>query len=124
MADYLLLYKGGDPNFMDNTTPEQMIEMMDQWGAWFKRLEEGGNLRNPGAALGPATAVVSQSSVTTDQALGIADEQHLGEDKELVGGFTIIAADSLEQAAELAKGSPHLAAGPHVTVDVRPVLQM
>ncbi|MEN8184150.1 MAG: YciI family protein [Myxococcota bacterium] len=116
MADYLLLYKGGDPNFMDNTTPEQMKEMMDQWGAWFKRLEEGGNLRNPGAALGPESAVVSQSSVTTDQALA--------EVKELVGGFTIIAADSLEQAAELAKGSPHLATGPHVTVDVRPVLQM
>jgi hypothetical protein len=44
--------------------------------------------------------------------------------KELIGGFSIIAAESLEQAAELAKGSPFLRNNPTGTVVVRPILQM
>ncbi|MEN8145760.1 MAG: YciI family protein [Gemmatimonadota bacterium] len=117
MTDFLLVYKGGDPHFMENLTPEQMQETMQQWEAWFQELESSGNLRNPGSALAPGGAVVSTNgqSIATDSAMA--------EVKELIGGFSIIAADSLEAAAELAKGSPHLAA-PGSTIDVRAIIQM
>ena len=116
MTDFLLLYKGGDPNFMENSTPEQMKELMGAWGAWFQELEASGNLRSPGSALVPGGAVVTANGVATDQALA--------EVKELVGGYSVIAAESLEEAAEIAKGSPHLLDGTDCTVDVRPIIQM
>lgn len=116
MTDFLLLYKGGDPNFMENSTPEQMKELMGAWGAWFQELEASGHLRSPGSALVPGGAVVTPNGVATDQALA--------EVKELVGGYSVIAAESLEEAAEIAKGSPHLLDGAHCTVDVRPIMQM
>ena len=53
MADYLLLYQGGDPNWRDKRTPEQMQAVMQEWGAWFKELEASGQLRSPGAPLLP-----------------------------------------------------------------------
>lgn len=53
MADFLLLYQGGDPNWMDNVGSEEIQAHMQEWHAWFKELEASGNLRNPGAALAP-----------------------------------------------------------------------
>ena len=53
MADYLLIYQGGEPNWMDRT-PEQIQAVMEQWGNWFKRLEASGHLRNPARPWRPA----------------------------------------------------------------------
>ena len=118
MTDFLLVYRGGDPNFMENSTPEQMQQMMQEWGAWFEELEASGNLRNPGSALAPGGAVVSANGQN------IATDSAMAEVKELIGGFSIIAADSLEAATELAKGSPHLGAHPGSTIDVRAIIEM
>ena len=117
MKDFLLLYQGGDPNWADNTTPEQMQGVMEQWGAWFKQLEASGNLRNPGAALDKGGAVL------THKGGGIKTDQSLAEVKELIGGFTVIAAKSLADASELAKGTPFLAHNADGRVVVRPVMQ-
>jgi hypothetical protein len=48
----------------------------------------------------------------------------MAEVKELIGGYSVIAADSLEQAAELAKGCPFLRNNPAGSVLIRPILQM
>src|SRR5258708_28050776 len=39
------------------------------------------------------------------------------ESKEVVGGFSIVQAENLDAAAELAKGCPSLLSGGHVEVD-------
>ena len=116
MADYLLIYQGAEPNWMDRT-PEQIQAVMEQWGNWFKRLEASGHLRNPGAALAPGGAVLTTSG------RGIQTDTAMAEVKELIGGYSVIAADSLEQAAELAKGTPFLNNNPGARVLVRPVWQ-
>lgn len=118
MQDFLLLFEGGDSSWMENATPEDIKGVMDQWGAWFKELEASGNLRNPGAALAPGGAVLSTNGDS------IATDQSLPEVKELIGGFTVIAAGSLDEAAELAKGGPFLRNNPDGNVVVRPVIQM
>lgn len=116
MADYLLIYEGGDHSWMERP-PEEVQSVMQAWGAWFQELESSGHLRNAGAALAPGGAVlrVRDGSIVTDSALP--------EVKELIGGFSVIAADSLEEATELAKGSPFLANTPDGRVVVRPVFQ-
>ena len=118
MTDFLLLYEGGDSSWMENAAPEEIKGVMDQWGAWFKELEASGHLRNPGAALAPGGAVLRTNGgdIETDQALP--------EVKELIGGLFVIAADSIEEASEVAKGSPFLRNNPNGTVLIRPVAQM
>lgn len=117
MADYLVIYQGGDQSWRDRP-PAQVEAAMQAWGQWFKQLEATGNLRNPGAPLGPNGVVLRMNGQ------GIQTDTAMAEVKELIGGYSILAADSLEQAAELAKGSPFLRNNPTGTVVVRPILQM
>jgi len=116
MADYLLIYEGGDYSWMARPA-EEVQAAMEAWGAWFQELERSGHLRNGGAALARGGAVVSKpdGNLQTDLALP--------EVKELIGGFSVIVAESLEEAAELAKGSPFLANNPRGKILVRPVYQ-
>ena len=51
-------------------------------------------------------------------------DQSLPEVKELIGGYSVVAADSLDAATELAKGCPFLANNPDGTIVVRPIIQM
>jgi hypothetical protein len=117
MTDFLLIYKGGDPSWRERPAAE-IEAAMQAWGQWFKQLEATGNLRNPGAPLAPGGVALRANgkAIQTDMATA--------EVKELIGGYSVIAADSLEQAAELAKGSPFLRNNPNGTVLVRPILQM
>jgi hypothetical protein len=117
VADFLLIYQGGDPSWRER--PQAEIDAaMQAWGQWFKQLEATGNLRNPGAPLAPGGVVLRTNG------RGIQTDTAMAEVKELIGGYSIIAADSLEQAAELAKGSPFLRNNPSGAVVVRPILQM
>lgn len=118
MTDYLLLYEGGDKAWMENATPEELQEVMGQWGAWFEELEKSGNLRNPGSALAPGGALLRTEGGA------IETDRSLPEVKELVGGYSVIAAASLDEATELAKGCPMLKNSPTATVLVRPIVQM
>ncbi len=114
MNDFLLIYEGGDPTWTERS-PEEIEAVMAQWGQWFKNLEASGNLRSPGAALAPGGVAVGKNgnSIVTDAPLA--------EVKELIGGYSVIQAESLEAAAEIAKGSPFLANNPEGRVLVRPV---
>jgi hypothetical protein len=118
MTDFLLIYEGGDPHWTENLTPEEIGVVMGQWRAWFEELESSGHLRNGGAALAPGGAIL------TTNGGGIKTDRSLPEVKELIGGFSIIAAESLDAATELAKGSPFLSNNPEGRVVVRPILQM
>jgi hypothetical protein len=117
MKEYLLLYRNGDPTWMDRS-PEEKREVMEQWSEWFRKLESGGNLRNPGAALAPGGAVLRRNGE------GIATDTTLSEVKELVGGYTLIQASSLDEATRLAQGSPFLRNNAKGDILVRPVLEM
>jgi len=117
MTDFLLIYQGGDPSWRQRT-PAEIEAAMQAWGQWFKQLEATGNLRNPGAPLGPEGVALRSNG------RGIQTDTAMAEVKELIGGYSIIAADSLEQAAELAKGTPFLSNNPNGTVVVRPILAM
>jgi hypothetical protein len=117
MTDYLLLYRHGEPAWHDRS-PEQIREIMGQWNDWFKELEAGGYLRNPGAALAPDGAVLRKNGE------GFATDATLSEVKELVGGYSVIAATSLDEATRLAQGSPFLRNNPKGDIVVRPVMVM
>jgi hypothetical protein len=117
MKEYLLLYRNGDSSWTERS-PADIQNVMEEWTAWFKELEAGGHLRNPGAALAPGGALVRKNGS------GFATDTTLSEVKELVGGFSVIQASSLEEATRLAQGSPFLHNNPGGDVLVRPVMEM
>ena len=98
MANYLLAYHGGSMP----ETEEGQAQVMAAWTQWYTEL--GAAIVDGGNPTGAAKTVASDGSVSHG---GGADP---------VSGYTIIAADSLDAAAELAKGCPILAAGGSIEV--------
>src|SRR5262249_50349807 len=99
MADFLFIYRGsGDAE--RNMSPDEMQKHMQQWGAWIGTAMQKGWMTNPGDALTPEGKVVKSQKVVTDGPFVEA--------KEVVGGYSVVKADSLAAAAELAKGCPAL----------------
>jgi len=110
MSDYLFLYRGGDRS----GSAEQRQQVMQRWIAWMQDLGAKGHLKEAGEPLEDAGKVVTNRTIVTDGPFA--------EMKDLVCGFTIVTANSLEQAAEIASGCPIFDAGGFV--EVRPVLTM
>jgi hypothetical protein len=110
MAKFLFVYRGSNeinPSF----TPEQMQEHMQKWGQWIGAAMAKGWMTSPGDALTQEGRVVNAKKIVTDGPFV--------ESKEIVGGYSIVQADSLDAAAELAKDCPALEFGGKV--EVRPL---
>jgi hypothetical protein len=97
MADYLLLYAGGK---MPESEEEQAA-VMKAWDEWFHQL--GGTLKDGGNPFTPQSKTVSSGGDVSDGG-GSAS------------GYSIITADSLDDATEKAKGCPVLQGGANITV--------
>jgi hypothetical protein len=112
MADFLFVYRSSEgAGSRAEFSPEEMQQVMQKWSAWIREAMQKGWMTNPGDALKPEGKVLKSTKVVTDGPFV--------ESKEIVGGYSIVKAASLEAAAELAKGCPALAYGG--TVEVRPL---
>ncbi|HTD58367.1 MAG TPA: hypothetical protein VK672_05685 [Solirubrobacteraceae bacterium] len=96
MANYVLAYTGGG---MAQTDAEREAAMA-AWGRWFGEL--GSAIVDAGNPFGPST------SVSSSGANGAAETG--------LTGYSILTADSLDAAANLAKGCPVFADGGKVDV--------
>ncbi|HEX3471175.1 MAG TPA: YciI family protein [Silvibacterium sp.] len=112
MSEFLYLYRGGD----SSGSPEEMQQTMQKWVAWMKQLGDQGHLKAIGNPLEPTGKVVKGKQQKT-----ITDGPY-AEAKDLVGGYTLVQAKDINQAAELAKDCPIFDAGG--LVEVRPILQI
>lgn len=99
MANYLLVYHGGE-GMADDADERQKI--MDAWGAWFGSM--GDAVVDGGNPVGAAMTVASDGSTAEGGGANPAT------------GYSIIQADSLSAATELAKGCPVLGAGGSIEV--------
>ena len=109
MSEFLYLYRGGQRG----TTPAESEQIMAKWMAWFKELTTSGNLKDGGQPL------EAEGKVVKDKGATVTDGPY-AEAKDLVGGYTLIEANSLTRATELAKGCPILERGG--AVEVRPIM--
>lgn len=103
-----------DSALMADRSPEEMQASMQKWMDWIGGIAAQGKLVDRGNRLNPAGKVVKPSQVVTDGPYI--------ETKESVGGYTMVRAESLEEAAEMAKGCPVLNMGG--TVEVREIDRM
>jgi hypothetical protein len=111
MNEFVFLYRGGGAG----RSPEQAQQMMQKWMAWFKELAEKGHLKDRGQPLEPTGKLVSGKRKTVN-------DGPFAEAKDVVGGYTLILAKDLNQAAELSKGCPIFEVDGQV--EVRPVMKL
>jgi hypothetical protein len=110
MASFLFVYRGRSDAYA-NFTPEQMQASMQKWSDWIAEGYRKGWMENAGDALKSEGRVVNAKK-------GVTDGPFV-ESKEIVGGYSVVQAPSIDAAAELAKGCPALLTGGNV--EVRPL---
>jgi hypothetical protein len=107
MKDFMMLFHS-EPNPNFEPTPEEIQAEMKNWQDWMGSISAQGKLKNPGEALGfEGKTMHSDGSVT---------DGPYAEVKEIVGGFMIVSAESIQDAIKLAEGCPALASGGKVEV--------
>jgi hypothetical protein len=106
MANFVLVYTGGG---MPASEAEGK-KVMEAWGAWFGML--GDKVVDGGNPFGPHAKNVSNGGTVHDGAIGTP-----------ATGYSILKADSLDKAVDLAKGCPVLTSGGKITVyEIRPAM--
>jgi hypothetical protein len=98
MANYMFVYSGGHGMSADEAERNAQYA---RWGQWFGEL--GSAVVDGGAATGTAKTVGPGDSVSDGGSRGLT-------------GYSIVSADSLDAAVELAKGCPVLEIGGAVDV--------
>lgn len=107
MKDFLFVYRA-DYASSANATPEEQKASTQKWIDWIGSIANDGKLTAKGHPLTSGGKVVKNNNVVTN---GPYTEL-----KEIIGGYSIVKADSLEDAAEIAKGCPVFAIGGNVEV--------
>jgi len=106
MKDFLFVFRA-DPNSRA-TSPEEMQALTKRWMDWIGSIAAQNKLADRGNSLNLEGKVVRANNVITDGPYM--------EIKEVLGGYSIVKADSLEEAAALAEGCPGFSAGASVEV--------
>jgi hypothetical protein len=110
VAKFLFLYHNSLDSY-NTMSPQEMQPMLEKWNAWITEGLRQGWMLEAGDGLKKEGRVVNAKKVVTDGPFV--------EVKEMVGGFSIVQADTIDAAAELAKGCPIFQRGG--SVEVRPL---
>ena len=111
MSEYVFLYRGASRP----SAPQDAQQIMQKWVTWFQELGAKGHIKDRGQPLEATGKVVARGTrVVTDGPFAEA--------KDLIGGYTLIEAKDLAEAAELSKGCPIFERDGFV--EVRPVMKM
>ena len=97
MSNYIIAYHGGK----EPESPEEGAKQMAKWKAWVGGL--GDAVVNPGTPLGKSKTVSSD---------GVSDN----DGSNRLTGFSMVKADSMDAALEMAKGCPFLDFGGTIEV--------
>ena len=114
MKEFLLIFRRDFVSNEAQPSPEQLQNMMKPWQDWMgslaaqnKLADSGNRLSSDGKTVKPGNIIVNGPYV---------------EIKEAIGGYIIVKAASLDEAAELAKGCPILSINGNV--EVRTIVPM
>ena len=106
-AEYLVIARG---QWDKNLKRDAIQKVIDQFYTWYDRLIDERKIKR-GQRLTYEGKTVARQNVITDGPFG--------ESKEVIGGYWFILANSLDEAAEIAKGNPCLDCG--LFLEIRPI---
>jgi len=113
MKDFMFIFRGPSPEDL-NLTPEQGQAHMQKWLNWIGELSAKGRYVGGDPLIREGKTVKGKKPVATDGPFA--------EGKELLGGYVIIKAESLAEAAELALGFPDFVN--EGSVEIREIMKM
>ncbi|HTI89416.1 MAG TPA: YciI family protein [Puia sp.] len=108
MNEFLLLFRRDFSSTDAQPSPQELQNAMKMWQNWLGGIAAQNKLVDRGNRLASEGKVIHAGDRITDGPYA--------EIKEALGGYTIVRADSLEEAAELAKGCPVTLIGGNVEV--------
>lgn len=114
MNEFLLVFRRNAVNEEPPASPEQLQAMMKPWQDWIGSIAAQNKLVSSGNRLASDGRIVKGDNVVTN---GPYVEM-----KEAIGGYIIVRASSLDEAAELSKDCPILKMGGNV--EVRSIIPM
>ena len=115
MKDFMFIYRNPDSTWRERSTPEDIQAVMAKWGAWMGALTAKGQLVAGGSPLEREGRLLKKDGVLTDMTAV--------ELKELVTGYSIVKAETYEQAAAIARECP-IFRDPNAIVEIRVVAAM
>jgi hypothetical protein len=113
MQDFLYLFRGGDP-VKAGLSPEMMQRHMQRFRDWMGSLRERGYLKGADPLAPTGKLVEGRHGPVTDGPFAEA--------KDVVGGYALICAESIDQAVDLALDCPICDLGG--SIEVRPLRVM
>jgi len=114
MNEFLLIFRRDYETTETQPSPEHLQNMMKDWQNWMGGIAARNQLVNSGNRLSEDGKVVKPGAVVTNGPYV--------EIKESIGGYIIVRAGSMEEAAEISKGCPILMIGGNV--EVRTIIPM
>ena len=97
MNNYVFVYRGG----LNFKSPEEGAKHMAKWGAWVDGLGD--------ASVNRGSPFKMSKTVSSN---GVSN----GDESNPLTGYSIVKADSLDKAIEMAKACPHLDIGGSIVV--------
>ena|SRR3974390_1084918 len=110
--EYLLLFRGKE--WWNGLSAEELRTTMEQVKAWFEQLEKSGKLK-------AAQPLAREGAVVSGRTGTVVADGPFAESKEVIGGYLLLQADSLNEAIAIARGCPTLKFG--MQAEVRPVAE-
>lgn len=107
MKEFLFLYRT-DYTMMQNRSEEQAQANMKQWMDWLGNIAAQNKLTTNGERLQASGKIVKSNNVVTNGPYT--------DIKETIGGYSIIKAESYDEAVDFAKGCPVLSTGGNVEI--------
>jgi hypothetical protein len=112
MPKYLFLQRSVPGTSLQPPSPAQMQEMFAAFNAWKEKFKD--NIVDMGGKLTSGGAVVTTAGATDGPFV---------EAKEIVGGYMLVSAETLERALDVARESPGVLM-PGSSVEVREIQEM
>ncbi len=107
MPNFLFIYRS-EPFDLSKVSPEDMQKSMDRWSKWIGQGFAQGWMVDAGDALLPEGRLVDRERVVTDGPFV--------ESKEVVGGYSVIKAETFDEAVTYAKTCPNVTEGGHTEI--------
>ena len=107
MKEFLLIYRN-EPQNRPQSNPEELQSITKKMMDWIAGIAAQNKLSDKGNRLSASGKVVRSNNLITDGPYS--------EIKETVGGYSLVKANSYEEALEVVKGCPIIAIGGNVEI--------
>jgi hypothetical protein len=107
MKEFMMIFRNERKEGAETPSAQQMQAVLMQWQQWIKEIASEGKFGGTNRLLSEGKTLKPNNVVTDGPFI---------EAKEMVGGYLIVKANSLEEAVKIAKSCPNLIYGGDVEV--------